>query len=133
MQIAPVSEAVPARHSEHAGDPAGDDVPGAHVVQLVDPASAAKVPAAQAVQPPAFATDEYVPGVQAVQVVSAVALQAVATADPGSQVVHALQRLPLRYEPVGQLVQVVALPLQVAQLASHAMQTRSLVAMQPLD
>jgi hypothetical protein len=34
---------------------------------------------------------------------------------------------------VGQLVQLVAVPLQVAQLASHAMQTRSAVAMHALD
>jgi len=37
MQLAPVSEAVPARQSEHADEPAGDDVPGSHIVQLVDP------------------------------------------------------------------------------------------------
>jgi hypothetical protein len=91
-----VSEAAPARQSEHAGDPAADDLPGAHIVQPVDPESAAKVPAAHAVQPPALGMDEYVPGTQVVQIVSVVALQAVATADPGSQIVHARQLLPLR-------------------------------------
>jgi hypothetical protein len=133
MQLAPVSEAVPARQSEHAGDPAGDDLPGAHIVQPVEPALAAKVPAAHAVQPPALGTDEYVPAMQVAQIVSVVAVQAVATADPGSQVVHARQLLPLRWKPVGQLVQVVAVPLQVAQPASQVMQTRSELARQALD
>ena len=96
MQLAPVSEALPARQSEHADDPAGDDVPGSHIVQLVDPELAAKVPAAHAVQPPALDTDEYVPATQAAQTVSLVALQAVATDDPAAQVVHATQLLPLR-------------------------------------
>jgi hypothetical protein len=95
MQLAPVSEALPARQSEHAGDPAGDDSPGSHIVQLVDP-EPAKVPAAHAVHPPALGTDEYVPAPQAAQIVSVVAVQAVTSADPGSQVVHEGQLLPLR-------------------------------------
>src|SRR6185503_15662171 len=113
MQLAPVSEALPAKHSEHAGDPAGDDVPGSHIAQLVEPELAAKVPAAHAVQPLALDADEYVPGAHA-------APHAVATRDPGSQFVHATQLWPLRYAPAAQLVQVVALPLQVAHEASHA-------------
>jgi len=133
MQLAPVSEALPAKHSEHAGDPAGDDVPGSHIAQLVEPELAAKVPAAHAVQPLALDADEYVPGAHAAQTASVAAPHAVATRDPGSQFVHATQLWPLRYAPAAQLVQVVALPLQVAHEASHARQTRSVVAMQPLD
>jgi hypothetical protein len=44
--------------------------------------------------------------------------------------VHAVQVLPVRKALVGQLVQVVALPLHVAQLGSHAVHTRSDVARQ---
>jgi hypothetical protein len=58
MQLAPVSEAVPARQSEHADDPAGEDVPGSHIVQVVEPEAAEKVPAAHAVQPEALGADE---------------------------------------------------------------------------
>jgi hypothetical protein len=96
MQLAPVSDAVPAKQSEHAGEPAGDDSPGSHIVQLVDPELAAKVPAAHAVQPAALGTDEYVPGMQAAQVASLVAVQAVASDDPAAQVVHVRQLLPLK-------------------------------------
>jgi hypothetical protein len=74
-----------------------------------------------------------VPAAQAVQIVLVVAVQAVATDEPGAQGVQAGQVLPLWYEFGGQLVQVVAVPLQVAQVASHAMQTRSAVAPQALD
>jgi hypothetical protein len=124
-------ETAPAMQVVHALAPAGESVPAAQAVQLVAPALAAKVPAAQAVQLVAPALGAKVPAAQGAQTVPLVAVHAVWAKLPAGQAAQATQIPPVvRYALAGQLVQKPARPLQVAQLASHALHTWSLVAVQ---
>jgi hypothetical protein len=128
LQAAPPAdpEKVPGRQLEQALAPAGEWVPGSQAVHASAPELAVKVPAAQTEQlwPPGLAAK--VPGVQVLQTVSALAVHAISWCEPAGQVVHGRHCPPeVRWPLAGQLVQVVGVPLQLAQLASQIEQTRS--------
>jgi hypothetical protein len=124
-------EKSPAMQAVHALAPATESVPAGQAVQLVAPGASAKVPGVHVLQLVAPALAAKVPGVQGAHTVSLLAVHAVCAKLPAGQAEQAMH-LPLgaRNALAGQLVQKPALPLQVAQLASHALQTRSPVAVQ---
>ena len=78
----------------HDVAPSAAYVPAAHAVQLAAPA-AAKVPAPQAEHTEAPGVDRC-PAAHGVQIVFAAALQAVVSAVPAAQTVHARQEPPSR-------------------------------------
>ncbi len=127
----PPSDALPAAHGEQLVAPSAEKLPGSHGVQLAAPGLIEKLPAAQGAQLLASSLEEKVPGEQLAQLVSALAVQAWTRDWPGWQTVHEAQALALvNHAPPGQLVQAVALPLQVAQLASQLTQVQSASAWQ---